>query len=82
MIKVLFFGQLREQLKTNELILSNAQSCSVDTIKKTIIASHPHWEEYLSINSLLSSVNQELVQDNHIVEPHSEVAFFPPVTGG
>lgn len=82
MIKILFFAQLRELLKTSELKLNSVTPCSVSQVKQHIIALHPQWESFISGNALMASVNQELVSDDHMVQAFDEVAFFPPVTGG
>jgi molybdopterin synthase sulfur carrier subunit len=82
MIKVLFFAQLRELLNTSEITLDSEQSGTVNTIKQSIISSHPNWEKHLSSSAILTSVNQALVSCDHIVKDNDEVAFFPPVTGG
>ncbi|MFT5593812.1 MAG: molybdopterin synthase sulfur carrier subunit [Oceanicoccus sp.] len=82
MIKILFFAQLRELLKTSELKLDIVAPCSVSQVKQKIIALHPQWESFISGSALMASVNQELVSDDHMVQAFDEVAFFPPVTGG
>ncbi|WP_283787711.1 molybdopterin converting factor subunit 1 [Bermanella sp. WJH001] len=82
MIKVLFFAQLRELLKTNEIILDKIQACSIEELKKSIISTHPQWAVHLTNHAIMTSVNQTLVSSDHIVKENDEVAFFPPVTGG
>ena len=82
MIKVLFFAQLRELLKANEIILDKIQACSIEELKKSIISTHPQWAVHLANHAIMTSVNQTLVSSDHIVKANDEVAFFPPVTGG
>jgi len=82
MIKVLFFAQLRELLKTNEITLENTQAGSIEAIKLAIINEHPQWATHLSSDTIMASVNQALVTSDHMVQANDEVAFFPPVTGG
>ena len=82
MIKVNFFAALREQLNCDEMQLNTPEAITVAQARQLIIASHPEWEKSLDNNSLLTAVNHELVQDDFMINPHDELAFFPPVTGG
>ncbi len=69
MINIVFFAQLREQLKSDGLQLDIPTPCTV----KEIFLSNP---------ALMCAVNQDMVQLDAMVENGNEVAFFPPVTGG
>lgn len=82
MIKVSFFAALREQLNCNETQLNVSKSITVEQARVLLVESHPEWEQHLKNNSLLTAVNHDLVDDNYIVKPNDELAFFPPVTGG
>ena len=82
MITVLFFAQLREQLKTDKVDLDIHASCSVSDIQTSIIASHPEWSDFIKGRTLFTAVNQTMVETDHVVNTGDEVAFFPPVTGG
>lgn len=86
MIKVLFFAALREQLACQETTISAEEftSNNINTIEQVIaflIAQNPQWQNAFN-RSLLSAVNQEMVNKTHPVNLGDEVAFFPPVTGG
>ena len=82
MIKVTFFAALREQLNCSELELMSEQCLTVAQVKKAIVEQHPHWQSVLENASLLSAVNHDMVNAEHLVNTGDEVAFFPPVTGG
>ncbi|WP_426359980.1 MoaD/ThiS family protein [Pseudocolwellia sp. HL-MZ19] len=82
MIKVNFFAALREALNCNETQLKINGPVTVDQARLLLIESNPSWAKSLTNNSLLTAVNQELVQDDFIVNQNDELAFFPPVTGG
>ena len=82
MIKVLFFGQLRELLNCNQLSVNITQEKTVDDLLKRLIENHPQWLTHLQATQVLSAVNQTLVDGKHPIEDNDEVAFFPPVTGG
>ncbi|GAC14552.1 molybdopterin converting factor subunit 1 [Aliiglaciecola lipolytica] len=80
-MKVLFFGQLREQLGVAELPLDIAP-CSVRELRKTLSAKGENWESFLAADNLLVAVNQTICDQNYELSQDDEIAFFPPVTGG
>lgn len=82
MISVLFFAQLREQLKTDKVQLDITAPCSISDIQQAIIQQHPDWASFIEGRTLLTAVNQTMVEPDHMVNERDEVAFFPPVTGG
>jgi molybdopterin synthase sulfur carrier subunit len=82
MIRVLFLAQLREQLGIAELQVAAESVASIATLKQYLVASHPHWEQFLSNSKLLVAVNHEYAKVNVAIKSGDEVAFFPPVTGG
>lgn len=85
MINILFFGQLKEQLKTTSLTIEWHQvEGTLDTVSKlkSYLANLNDWSEYFSNGQILVAVNQQLVSDSAQVADSDEVAFFPPVTGG
>ncbi len=82
MINVVFFAQLREQLKSDGLSLDIPTPCTVKDVQQALVKSHPEWQVYLSNSALMCAVNQDMVQLNAPVAQGNEVAFFPPVTGG
>lgn len=82
MINVLFFAQLKEQLKTSGLQIDMGTPCSVADVQAKLLADNPAWQASLDNRTLLAAVNQDMVQPDHTVNDGDEVAFFPPVTGG
>jgi len=82
MIKVNFFGALREQLHCNEAQLNTSSPVTVAQARDLLIEQFPEWKSKLNNNTLISAVNHEVVQDDFIVDVNDELAFFPPVTGG
>ncbi|MGY0591836.1 MAG: molybdopterin converting factor subunit 1 [Paraglaciecola chathamensis] len=81
MIQVLFFGQLKDQVKMPSVKVEEAVT-SVGELKKTLGVMHPQWQQYLSKDSILVAVNQTIGNDQTVLNDGDEVAFFPPVTGG
>ena len=82
MIPVLFFAQLREQLNTDKVELDITVPCSISDIQQAIIQQYPDWASFIEGRTLLTAVNQTMVEPDHMVNERDEVAFFPPVTGG
>ena len=86
MLKVLFFGQLKEVVKTDslniELIQSGKKINTVAMLRSLLQAKGELWSEYLAYGKALVAVNQEMVSDDVALKDADEIAFFPPVTGG
>jgi molybdopterin synthase sulfur carrier subunit len=86
MLRVLFFGQLREILKTEsleiELVQRGKQVNTVSILRSVLQAKGDIWYEYLAYGKALVAVNQEMTSDDAVLGDTDEVAFFPPVTGG
>ncbi len=82
MIKVLFFGKLREALACAELSYESSHIQSLLELKQDIYTEHPEWQQLLEDESTQVAVNQSLVSGNVPIPEDAEVAFFPPVTGG
>jgi len=82
MVNIVFFAQLREQLKSDGLQLDIPTPCTVKDIQMALLAKNPQWSDFISNPALMCAVNQDMVQLDAQVANGSEVAFFPPVTGG
>ena len=86
MLKVLFFGQLKEVIKTEclniEIIQNGKHLNTVAKLRSILQAKDNTWEEYLAYGKALVAVNQEMTSDDTVLCDADEVAFFPPVTGG
>ncbi|TMM47883.1 molybdopterin converting factor subunit 1 [Colwellia ponticola] len=82
MINVVFFAALREQLGCAQLSLAADDVKTVDDIKRLLCEKNEQWQQTFANTSLLSAVNHDMVDGDHLVKPGDEVAFFPPVTGG
>jgi molybdopterin synthase sulfur carrier subunit len=86
MLKVLFFGQLKEVVKTDcleiQLIESGKQVNTVAKLRSVLQSKGDIWNEYLTYGKALVAVNQEMTSDDTVLNDADEIAFFPPVTGG
>ena len=86
MLKVLFFGQLREILQTDQLAvdmqdLDNSIS-NVGDLRTYLRQNGEFWDEYLVSSRSLVAVNQTIADEDTAIQDNDEVALFPPVTGG
>jgi molybdopterin synthase sulfur carrier subunit len=86
MLKVLFFGQLKEVVNIDylelELEQDGEQLNTVSMLRAALQQKGDLWHEYLAYGKALVAVNQEMTSDNTKLNDNDEIAFFPPVTGG
>jgi molybdopterin synthase sulfur carrier subunit len=84
MIDVMFFASIREQLGTRELSLALAgEAPTVSSLRQQIIDIRGgNWSDVLCADNVVTAVNQQVVDDQHVLRDGDELAFFPPVTGG
>jgi len=81
-IKVLFFGQLKDQLQTDTLEVKIEAPQTVAQLSAHLIEGRPEWAHDLNDDKLLVAVDQVMAKPDTLVPVTAEVAFFPPVTGG
>jgi molybdopterin synthase sulfur carrier subunit len=86
MLKILFFGQLKELIKTEcleiDIIQSGKELNTVAKLRSMLQSKDDNWKEYLAYGKALVAVNQEMTSDDTAINDADEIAFFPPVTGG
>lgn len=82
MIKILFFGALRERLQCASLQMALNTPCAVSEVLQQLRQQSALFAEALADHQLLCALNQQLCGTEMLVQPGDEVAFFPPVTGG
>jgi sulfur-carrier protein len=81
-VQLRYFASLREALGAGEL-LELAAATTVGALRHTLIARGGHHAELLArTRAVRCAVDQVMADDDTPVAPGSEVAFFPPVTGG
>ena len=81
----MFFAQLRELMKTDNLnfTLSEDKTTTVKDIVNDLEKDHEGLADYLKQgHQLLNAVNQKTVDVDHVLKSGDELALFPPVTGG
>lgn len=82
MLHLLYFAQLRDTVNCSEENLEwEPHFTTVNDIKILLCQRGKQWQAAFN-PSILSAVNQTMVQDHHPINDGDEIAFFPPVTGG
>ena len=82
-IKVLYFGELRELVKTAQETVELAEGSSVGDLVHMLQSRPDPWQGALNApDPLRIAVNQEMAQANTMLSTNAEVALFRPVTGG
>ncbi|MBC7814675.1 MAG: molybdopterin converting factor subunit 1 [Burkholderiales bacterium] len=81
-VTVLLFATLKDLAGQRQISLSlpNAGTATVEDVRRTLAALHPHLTE--NLNAAITAVNQEYAFAGDAVHDGDEVAFFPPVSGG
>jgi molybdopterin converting factor subunit 1 len=79
-IKILFFATLRERAGQRQMSLELAESASVRDLKNALKALNANLAP--ALDSVLVSIDREYASDEQIIPDGSEVALFPPVSGG
>jgi molybdopterin converting factor subunit 1 len=79
-VKVLFFATMRERTGIRDIILDIPEGTAVADFKKLLVQRYPGLAAAMS--SVLVAVNKEFAFDEQIILDKSEIAVFPPVSGG
>ena len=82
MIKVVFFARLREQLAMPGLAMDFVADETVFGLAQRLQAQIGDIAEVLLDEETVYAVDQAIVDRDFLLVDGSEVAFFPPVTGG
>lgn len=75
-IKIRYFASLKDRLGRSEDQLLDTGALSVREVWQSVNIDNP------LPDNILSAVNMDYVNLEHLVQDGDEVAFFPPVTGG
>ena len=80
-MKVTFYGKLAEAFG-RKLDVPAARPCTVAELRSRIAEAYPEAEGALADRRVRACVLDELVSDDHTLEPNDEVEFLAPVSGG
>jgi molybdopterin synthase sulfur carrier subunit len=83
-ITVRFFASLKELLKTSELQLEIPSGVqTIAELREVLSQRGEVWEQaFAPHQNLRAAQDLEMVGFDALLKDHSEIAFFPPVTGG
>ncbi|WP_213301906.1 MoaD/ThiS family protein [Paraburkholderia sacchari] len=83
-LTIKYFASIRETIGlAQELVDIDAPHVSISALRDRLIACSPHAAEALDTSRPVRvAVNHEMVANTFVVRQDSEIAFFPPVTGG
>lgn len=73
------FARLREDLGGPVLTLECSNGLTVGQLRGLLLQQFPHVQ---LLKSCRVAVNQEFVDDEHIIEVGDEIGLIPPVSGG
>lgn len=79
-VKVLFFAHLKELSGVDKASIPTHKAIRVAELKQLLRERFPILDERLK--NVLVAVNQQYAEDDDLIQPGDEVAFFPPVSGG
>lgn len=79
-IKILFFATLRDRAGQRQMSLELAEDARVRDLKDVLKAMNANLAP--ALESVLVSIDREYASDEQLIPDGSEVAFFPPVSGG
>lgn len=84
MIRVLFFGSVRERLGVDSIELEAAVAgATAGALRAGLAARDGAWAAVFADDQrLLVAINQQVTGIESSIDDGDEVAFFPPVTGG
>ncbi|RKU00285.1 molybdopterin converting factor subunit 1 [Burkholderia sp. Nafp2/4-1b] len=83
-LTIKYFASIREQLHIDtEVVDVDANEITIDALRGMLAARDALSGEALRMDRpVRAAVNLEMVTGGFVVREDSEVAFFPPVTGG
>ena len=82
-MKIVYFARLREAIGQAEEIIETPQGIeTAGELKEWLMNRGEPWASALAGKRVLVAVDQEHAHYQDAITDASEVAFFPPVTGG
>ena len=78
--KIIFFAKLKDIVGKTELEFDLREGSKVADLKREIVQEFPNLQEYVDI--IIVSINQNFAFDEDPIPENSEIALFPPVSGG
>lgn len=80
-MRICFFGRLGDRIGRT-LDFSVTQPCTVEELRAVISSRFPESRDDLASGSTRVCIADQVVPEDHMVEPDDEVDILPPVSGG
>lgn len=77
MINILLFAHLQEAIGESKLSVELSNH-TVEQIKEWMEAQYPQ----ISLQHVMTAINEEFATDNMVVKEGDTIAFIPPISGG
>ncbi|MDM5249572.1 MULTISPECIES: molybdopterin converting factor subunit 1 [unclassified Lysinibacillus] len=77
MINILLFAHLQEIIGESKLCVE-LEDCTVGQIKEWMETQYPQ----VSLQHVMTAVNEEFATDSTIIKKGDTIAFIPPISGG
>ncbi len=77
MINILLFAHLQEVVGKSKLTVE-LSDVSVAQLKEWMEQQYPE----LSLQQMMTAINEEFATDTTIINPGDTIAFIPPISGG
>ena len=81
-MRILFFGRLGDRIGRDAEIELPADVRNVADLRRLLATLKPEVGDEFLGRGLRASVGDAVVNDDHPIDAQSEVAFFPPLSGG
>lgn len=81
-ITVRFFARLREDLKTDHLVVEAKPGLTAGDVLSELASQGGPWDQLQGDQPVMIAINQAMAKPGTEVKAGDELAFFPPVTGG
>lgn len=78
--RVLFFATLREKVGVREISIEITPGSHIIDIKQAVLEKYPAITQIM--DTLIVALNHQFASDEDVVPNDSEIAMFPPVSGG
>lgn len=78
-MQIKLFGIAKDIAKTASFELNDTNVDTVGQLKEQLIRLYP---ELASLKTMAVAVNHEYADDEQAINPNSEIALIPPVSGG
>ncbi|MGV6838651.1 MAG: molybdopterin converting factor subunit 1 [Planktomarina sp.] len=81
-VQVLYFAWVRERIGTGKETVDQATGTVAEFLAHMATQSEGHKAALTDTTDLRVAVDQTLVPLDHVLDNPSEIAIFPPMTGG